>query len=186
MEEEVRQRSKRGSYGSELALDDVYKFLAFSPSLNVASLYIDEDFAVLYDLLAKNNVTLQYITFCENVQDSVTKAKIEWLLTLTRYHRQCLLGMATHPAEDVAALSVVAEGVPGVDQGLPGPVGLRSPIPLGAWPSVLGRISTDNRADVMYHFLGKMPKQFLLQLLPLRPPGRGLKRAAPSLDHGTH
>jgi hypothetical protein len=168
-------RPESGPYGSEVAIVDVYKLVALTPSLTDVTIHVDESFAVLHGLLEKHNVTLERITFCEHVQDSDTKAKIEWLLTLNRYNRRCLLGTAPDPVEEIAAPSVPGGG----HAPPPRPAGLRSPMPAAAWPRVLGRISSDHRADVMYHFLGKMPKPLLLGLSPV---GRGLKGASPASD----
>jgi hypothetical protein len=190
-----------GSYLSAMELNYVYKFVAFSTSLKDVTLDVDEDFTALFDLLVKYNVTLQRIQFCKHVQDSDTKAKIEWLVTLNRYNRRCLLGTAPPPLEEMDALSVVAPvaSLPeGIVSGFPsegnkqvavtvgrGPhgVGMIAPIPAGAWPLVLGPISADNRADVMYHFLGKMPKSLWLQRSP---PACSLKRPFSPSDQGPH
>jgi hypothetical protein len=170
-------KSDNGSHLSELALDDVYKYIASSTSLKDVTLHVDEDFTVLYDLLAKNNVTLQRIKFRKQVRDADTKARIEWLLTLNRYNRRCLL--PPHAVEEMVRIPTEGKGAVPWGGQVVGPA--MAPFPAGAWPLVLGPISTDNRADVMYHFLGKMPKSLLLLRSP-PPPGRGLKRAAPPSD----
>jgi hypothetical protein len=168
-------RPESGPYGPEVAIVDVYQLVALTPSLKDVKLHVDENFAVLHGLLEKHNVTLERIAFCEHVQDSDTKAKIEWLLTLNRYNRRCLLGTAPDPVEEMEAPSVPGGGqVPH-----PRPAAFQLPIPAAAWPLVLGRISSDHRADVMFHFLGKMPKPLLLGLSPA---GRGLKGASPASD----
>jgi hypothetical protein len=144
-------------------------------------------FAALTGML-KSNVSLEQIKFHDSVEDSEAKDTIEWLLTLNRYKRRCLFQNA-----DPVQRSSDDEATLGVDHHnpleVPRPASDPDSLPAGVWPAVLERIATDRRADVMYHFLRRMPKSLWVASLSLFPPppppppprqsGRGLKRACP-------
>jgi hypothetical protein len=121
-------------------------------------------FALLSGML-KTNVTLERITFHDNVEDSEAKDAIDWLLTLNRYKRRCLV-------QD----SNLVDQSPHPSNKTPRPTSVHDPdsLPRGAYSSVLERIATDRREAVMYHFLRRLPKALFASS------GRGLKRPSPS------
>jgi hypothetical protein len=160
---------------TDLVVAPIARALANNRALKVLSLNgLDEidpiSFALLCGML-QTNVTLERIKFHDSIEHSEAKDKIEWLLTLNRYKRRCF------PV-------VVPDGV-----GYPLPEGDPDPrpacdpeaLPGGVWSSVLERIATDHRADVMSHFLRRLPNSLFMSSLPAqRRSGRGLKRAPPS------
>jgi hypothetical protein len=163
---------------------------ALAPNRKLKALYLNcleridpVSFAALSGML-KTNVTLEQIKFHDSVEDSEAKDTIEWVLTLNRYKRRCLFQNA-----DPVQSSLDDKASLGADHHnpleVPRPASDPDSLLAGVWPAVLGRTATDRRADVMYHFLRRMPKSLWVasSLRPHPPPprqsGRGLKRACP-------
>jgi hypothetical protein len=162
---------------TEIVVAPIARALAHNRTLKVLCLNgLDEvdprSFALLFGML-KTNLTLERITFHDDVDDSEAKDEIEWLLTLNRYKRRCLVQESDPvqaPADDSPARRLDDPNPHLLGEVLV-PGGVRDPLPAadpetlpgGMWSSVvLERIATDRREDVMYHFLRRMPKSMLV------------------------
>jgi hypothetical protein len=162
---------------TDLVVAPIARALARNRSLKVICLTgleaVDpRSFALLFGML-KTNLTLERITFHGDVEDSEAKDEIEWLLALNRYKRRCLVQESNPvqaPADDFPARRLDDPNLHPLGEVLV-PEDVRDPLPAaadpeslpgGVWPSVLERIATDRREDVMYHFLRRMPKSLLV------------------------
>jgi hypothetical protein len=117
-------------------------------------------FALLFGML-KSNVALERIEIPDGVEDSVATDTIEWLLTLNRYKRRCLV-QKSDPTYSQRLLSGDVRDPRPARGSVPSPAGDPESLPAGVWSSVLERIAADRRADVMYHFLRRMPKSLFV------------------------
>jgi hypothetical protein len=179
---------------TELVVVPIARSLADNRALKVLCLKClkvmePSSFALLSGML-KTNVTLERIKFHDLVKASKAKDEIEWFLTLNRYKRRCLVKESRPtPVDGRTGLNdqnpfPFMEVLPGSDHRPPvsrlmsdrDPLSASDPdsLPGGVWSSVLERIATDRREDVMYYFLRRTPKSLFVSS------GRGLKRDSPS------
>jgi hypothetical protein len=86
------------------------------------------------NVLERHNTSLTTLEGLD-YEDESHEDRIEWLLTLNRY-KKSFLAQADTPA----------------------------PVSSGLWPHVLGRIRSDDRVDVMYHFMNRLVRRSVVSV----------------------